>query len=316
MRRALVIAVALGLACGGGAAEPVHFDGERGFEDLVAQVRLGPRPVGSEAAAATRELIEQRLRQAGWPVRRHVSPVAGPDGKPVQIVNLIATRRGERPERIWVGAHYDTKAIPGARFVGANDGASGVALLLELARSLGPKPGAFTLELVFFDGEEAFGRDITPRDGLYGSRALAAELAASGGLAELRALILVDMVADRDLNLVSDTTSAPWLRRILAEVAAASDPGALDPRGQIALVDDHTPFQEQGLADVLAIIDFSFGARVTPGPFWHTERDDLDAVAAESLNRVGELVVQVLEKVERRLLDDEDGEGAPREPGR
>lgn len=312
MRRAGLLIVLL-LACGGGAREAspdLVFDGERAFADLKAQVAIGPRPAGSAGAEAARQLIGQRLRQAGWPVERESFAARRPGGGEVQLVNLRAAlpgdggaggdgaAGGEAGGRIWIGAHYDTKAIAGLRFVGANDGASGVALLLELARVLGRQPRAFTVELLFFDGEEAFGPDITRADGLYGSRFLAASAAADGTLAEVRALIVVDMLADRDLNLATDSGSAPWLRALARE--RAPDLFAAGPSLQV--VDDHWPFAERGLADVLLLIDFQYGARRTPGPTWHTAADDLPAVSAESLNRAGELLVQLLEGVEERLL--------------
>lgn len=296
-------------ACGAAPDKP--FDGERAFVDLQDQVRIGPRPAGSEGAAATRDLIRQRLRQAGWPVVEHRFRLVRPDGVEVEGVNLRARLPGERSDPIWLGAHYDTKDIPGVRFVGANDGASGVAVLLELARTLGRERRPFTIELVFFDGEEAFGRNINARDGLYGSRALAAALVADGSLARIRALILVDMVADRDLNLSVDTTSAPWLRTLLRDAQEDLGEELVDPTARVALVDDHTPFQDAGLEDTLALIDFQFGARRQPGPLWHTAGDDLEAVSAESLNRVGGLLVQTLERVELWLVGDARASDGP-----
>jgi hypothetical protein len=313
-KRSLLLATLL--ACGGASPLAAPFDGERAFEDLVDQVEIGPRPAGSPGAAAARGLISTRLRQAGWPVREHRFRARQPNGTEVEFVNLLAELRGERPERIWIGAHYDTKEIPGVRFVGANDGASGVAVLLELARTLGRGPRPFTVELVFFDGEEAFGPTIDATDGLYGSRALARAVAADGRLAGIRTLILVDMVGDRDLNLAIDRNSAPWLLTILRQAAAGLEADPVDPGQILALVDDHTPFREAGLQDVLALIDFQFGGRATPGPHWHSAADDIDSVSAESLNTVGELLVQVIEKVEERLLRDMPDTGAPPRTGR
>ena len=307
MVRSYLWLLGLVLACSGTAGDAREFDAERAYTDLVDQVRIGPRPSGSEGARATRHLIATRLRQAGWPVEEHRFEVRRPDGSPVSMVNLIATRRGERSDRIWIGAHYDTTHIPGVNFVGANDGASGVAVLLELARVLGARPRPFTVELVFFDGEEAFGRNITRLDGLYGSRALAGRLVEEGRLGKIRALLLVDMVADRDLNLSIDSGSAPWLRNLLQQEAQRLAPDMVDPGAAVRLVDDHTPFREVGLADVLAIIDFQFGARSTPGPLWHTAGEDLSAVSQESLNRVGRLLVQILERAERGLLAGRSG---------
>ena len=220
-------------------------------------------------------------------------------------VNLIATLKGESTQRIWLGAHYDTKQIPGIRFVGANDGASGVALLLEMARVLGPRKNPVTYEMVFFDGEEAIGRNITQRDGLFGSRALAKSMAEAGELEGIAAFVLVDMVADRDLNLTPDLGSAPWLQEALDAAATERDPGLFDREASLFLVDDHIPFRDAGLGDVLVLIDFQFGARATPGPSWHTSADDLESVSAESLNRVGKLLVQALGAMERRAISDQ-----------
>jgi len=279
-----------------------EFDAARAFSDLADQVAIGPRPMGSPAAEQTRGLIKTRLRQAGWPTREVPFTAVGPQGEAINGVNLIATLEKNSSRRIWLGAHYDTKAIPGVRFVGANDAASGVALLLELARLLPSRSPEVTYELVFFDGEEALGRNISQRDGLYGSRALARSLAETGELAQIAAFLLVDMVADRDLNLTPDRGSASWLQQALQQAADRIDPGLIDRTASLFLVDDHTPFRDAGLKDVLAVIDLQFGARTTPGPSWHTEADHLESVSAESLNRVGRLVVETLDTVERKVL--------------
>jgi Zn-dependent M28 family amino/carboxypeptidase len=270
--------------------------------DLVA---IGPRPPGSEGAQRARDLIRQRLRQAGWPVEEHRFRADLPDGSGLEMVNLIGRRVGVRSEeRILIVTHYDTKAIEGIRFVGANDGASGVALLLELARQLGTREPPFTMELVFFDGEEAFGEDITAQDGLYGSRALASRMKQDGTLSGLRALVLVDMVADRDLNLSVDLGSDPALRAIVREEAERLGLGGIiDPGATLQLVDDHTPFMRMGFREVISFIDFQFGGPYSPGPYWHTARDNLDAVSQESLNSVGRLVVQTLRQIEARLRE-------------
>jgi len=294
--RRLAPLAALGLLVCAGSSAP-RFDGDRAYRDLVDLVRIGPRPAGSEGAAKARELIGERLRQAGWRVDEHRLAVQLGDQR-LDLVNLIGVLPGQREERILVGTHYDTKRLPG--FVGANDGASGTALLLELARALGDAPRPYTVWLVFFDGEEALGPEITRNDGLFGSRALAAEMAREGELERVRALLLVDMVGDRDLHLTEDVTSSPALRQALAEEAARLGLGeVLRGGGSLRVIDDHTPFQEQGLDEVLALIDFQFGADSTPGPLWHTTGDDLQAVAAESLNSVGRLLVELLQRIER-----------------
>jgi Zn-dependent M28 family amino/carboxypeptidase len=207
---------------------------------------------------------------------------------------------------VLLGTHYDTKRIPGVRFVGANDGASGTALLLEVARQLATYPLPFDIWLVFFDGEEAFGRDITRDDGLYGSRSLAGQMESDGTLERVAAMIVVDMVADADLNLAVDLNSSPALRRVLRDSAERLGMASLiDASVPLRVTDDHTPFLRRGVSEVLAVIDFQYGARSSPGPLWHTSGDDLDKVSAESLNSAGRLLVETLHGVERRLVEAE-----------
>ncbi|MEX2206203.1 MAG: M28 family peptidase [Myxococcota bacterium] len=275
-------------------------------------MRIGPRPAGSPGAARARELIRERLRQAGWPVEEHAFEVTAPGARPVPMVNLIARRAGASEQRLLLITHYDTKDIPGIAFVGANDGASGTAVLLELARVLAAAELPLTTELVFADGEEAFGVSITEQDGLYGSTALAERMRQDGSLAQIRSLILVDMVGDRDLNLVVDLGSSALLREIFArEARALGQGGIIDARAIMAVVDDHTPFAQRGVEHVLALIDFQFGARVSPGPLWHTAGDDLGAVSAASLNSVGSVLVEAV----RATLEHWRGVIAPRAPG-
>lgn len=282
------------------------FDGTRAFEDLVDQVRIGPRHPHSPGAERTRELIRQRLRQAGWPVRDQEFVAQPPTGPAVAMTNVIGLRKGEREELVLLGAHYDTKQIPGVRFVGANDGASGTALLLEVARQLAAQPLPFDVWLVFFDGEEAFGKDITRDDGLYGSRFLASQMEADGTLERVAAMIVVDMVADADLNLAVDLNSSPALRRVLRDSAERIGMASLiDASAPLRVTDDHTPFLRRGVTEVLAVIDFQYGARSSPGPVWHTSGDDLDKVSAGSLNSVGRLLVETLHGVERHLVEAE-----------
>ena len=272
------------------AATAPRFDAQRAFLDLRDLVAIGPRPAGSAGAARTRELIRTRMTQVGWVVASHAFSAGPPGADPIAMENLIATRRGRSDATLVLAAHYDTKPIPGIEFVGANDGASGVALLLELARALGPEPSEHTIQMFFFDGEEAVGPSIVASDGLFGSRALAQKMVGDGTLSQVRDLILFDMVADRDLNLATDLNSAPRLREVWRRHAGA----LLDPAHRMSVVDDHIPFRDAGLDSVLLVIDFQYGARVTPGPTWHTASDTLAAVSAESLGAVGQAAVELV----------------------
>jgi glutaminyl-peptide cyclotransferase len=309
---AILLALVLALACDqrSGSSAPdspapapakvvQEFDGARAYLDLEALVQIGPRPAGSPGAERTRALIRERLRQAGWPVEAHAFEAQPPGVAAVPMVNLIARREGASAERVLLITHYDTKKIPGVDFVGANDGASGVAVLLELARVLASRPLPLTTELIFADGEEAFGPSIDESDGLYGSTALAERMKQDGSLAQVRSLILVDMVGDKDLNLVLDMGSSSLLRALFADAAEKlGEGGMIDERAIMGVVDDHTPFATRGVEHVLALIDFQFGARKSPGPLWHTAGDDLSAVSAASLGRFGKVLVEALMAIE------------------
>ena len=225
-----------------------------------------------------------------------------PIGK-VRMVNLIATIPGARPDRIIISGHYDTKLFRDSRFVGANDGGSSAAFLLELARVLKARRNALTIELLFLDGEEAFclnwddcARPGAP-DNTYGSRHYVVAAKRGGTLAGIKANILVDMIADRDLRLKRDLNSTPWLTDI---VWAAARTRKLDtyfvPR-TTQIEDDHIPFMQAGVPSV-DIIDLEYDA-------WHTPGDTLDAVSARSLQIVGDVLLAALPQIE--VLTDCDG---------
>jgi Zn-dependent M28 family amino/carboxypeptidase len=179
-------------------------------------------------------------------------------------------------------------------FVGANDGGSSAAELLELARVLSRRKHLFTYWLVFFDGEEAFER-WSQTDSLYGSRRLAEELATNGRLAEVRALILVDMVAGRQLHILEESNSTAWLREIVLKKARQLGYARSFDGGQFPVEDDHVPFVEKGVAAV-DIID------LTPfKTYHHTAQDTVDKCSAQSLAIVGRVVLATLGDLEGKV---------------
>jgi glutaminyl-peptide cyclotransferase len=248
-----------------------RFDAHRAFAELRRQVEMGPRPAGS---AASRRLAAQ-LRRA-LPRGRYETVPGG-------LRNVVGHLPGRRPA-IVVAAHYDTKRLPG--FVGANDGAGGTAAVLELARVLGRAPrlaGAPELRFVLFDGEEATNDKADfLLSGARGSRAYARR-----HRGELRALVLLDFVADKDLRIPREEGSNLELWGSLR--AAARRVGALasfpdDPVSEVT--DDHTPFARAGVP-AIDLIDFDF-------PCWHKPCDDMSAVSEPSLDRSGETVLELL----------------------
>ncbi len=285
MRRLIAILLAATFVAGCGDPETSTQDGfnaDRAFADLRAQVEIGPRPAGSRGAREAVALIQSRLEQAGVGEAVVQQPYA----------NVLATIPGSEAGAVVIGAHYDTKnQIPG--FVGANDGASGVAVLLELARSLPrPLPGP-AVQLAFFDAEEARGDRPFAQDGARGSRQYV-EYASSGGdqgslpLDEIRAMVLFDLVGDCDLEIPLEAQSDPALYALFAAASEAVSGSPAPFEGtSTAVSDDHVPFLEAGVP-ALDLIDFEFGPGPSPGAYWHTPQDTLDKVCPESLDAVGE----------------------------
>ena len=287
--RALLLSLALLGGAAVVAAEPT-FDGKAAFRDLERLVAIGPRPAGSPGGQRAREYIVGELKKlAGVQVQLKPFDAETPHGR-LSMANVVAVLPGRRSDVVMVAGHYDTKYFKDFRFVGANDGGSSTALLLELARRLATRPRDYTHWLVWFDGEEAR-ESWTERDSLYGSRRLAAELARAKRLP--RALILVDMIGDRDLNIRRESYSAPWLTDIVWDAAARLGYGRHFLRDPMPVEDDHVPFLKLGVPATL-LIDFDF-------PPWHTADDTLDKVSAESLTIVGNVVLEALPSVEHYL---------------
>lgn len=254
--------------------QSTSFNGQRAYRDILAQVNFGPRIPDSPAHTKIILYIQNELRKAGW--KSEIQNTAW-NGFPIQ--NIIASRNNQTPV-ILLGAHYDSrlkadqdtgtgKNVP---VPGANDGASGVAVLLELARSL-PSEN-LPIQLVFFDAEDNGG--INGREWIMGSRAFVAQMSYRP-----RAVVIVDMVGDADLNIFIEKNSSTSLSSEIWEQAALLGyTNHFLKTVNHSLTDDHIPFIEAGIPAV-DIIDFDY-------PFWHTSADTPDKVSSESLQIVGE----------------------------
>lgn len=252
---------------------PPGFDGQRAYQDVITQVEFGPRTPQSVAQARFLVWLQTELEQAGWQVRIQHAERNG-----IPIRNVLAYRSEAAPYLL-LGAHYDSRlhadrdpVHPEAPVPGANDGASGVAVLLELARTL-PRD-TVPIWLVFFDAEDNGG--IASWEWSMGARAFVAEMTASP-----QAVVIVDMVGDANLNLYLERNSDPALSQAIWQQAAALGyQEQFIAEFRYSIFDDHIPFLEAGLPAV-DIIDFDY-------PHWHTTADTVDKVSPQSLEIVGQ----------------------------
>lgn len=268
------------------------FDAGRAWEHLRQLVAIGPRPSGSPAIEQTRKYLKDQLLASGLTAVEQTWDDQTPIDK-VRMVNLIATIPGARKDRIVFAGHYDTKLFREFRFVGASDGGSSGAFLLELARVLKARKSPLTIELLFLDGEEARLPQWGGTDNTYGSRHYVELAKRDGSLATLKALVLVDMIGDRDLRIRRDTNSTPWLTNIIWDAAKRLQLDGVFIPDSTRIEDDHMPFVAAGVPSV-DIIDLEYEA-------WHTPNDTLDAVSARSLQTVGNVVLAALPQIEARL---------------
>jgi Iap family predicted aminopeptidase len=245
-----------------------RFNGAAAFRLLRRQVELGPRPAGSAESRRLARLL------------RRIVPRGRYQEVPGGLRNVIGTVRGREPGYVVVGAHYDTKDIPG--FVGANDGASGTAVVAQLARTI--RRPRHTVHFIFFDGEESpRGSDDADfeEEGLRGSKVAAPEFA------DARAMILLDFVGDKSLSIPREQNSSPGLWRKLRAAAKRVGAGAVFPnRISGGVIDDHVPFLEAGVPSI-DLIDFSF-------PCFHRRCDNMSAVSERSVDAVGETIHELL----------------------
>jgi len=278
-------------------AAPV-FDSARAFEHLKAMVAIGPRPAGSPALRQTRAYITRQLSSFGLTVQEQPFVGQTPLG-PIEMINLVVRLPGRRTDRILITGHYDTKLFKNERFVGASDGASSAAFLIELARVLKDQPHEFTYEFVWFDGEEAtvdWNMQLADgnHDNTYGSRYYVQAALKAGALKSIRTMILIDMVGDRNLQISRDSNSTPWLNDIVWAAAKRAGHGRTFIDAGTTIDDDHMPFVRAGIPSI-DIIDLDY-------PEWHTPADDLPAVSARSLQIVGDVVIAALPDIEKRLV--------------
>lgn len=262
------------------------FDGQQAYDHAWAQCDFGPRPPGSEALQQAGDYIIEQLEAQGWTVEEQTFDYQG-----VTVRNLIG-RKGEGTPII-IGAHYDTRAKadrdpdPERRadpVPGGNDGASGVAVLLELARSLDVRDSEHKVWLAFFDAEDNGSGGLPGWDWIVGSSYMAEHLES-----EIDFMILLDMIGDQDQQIYWEGFSTAWMRETVWDVAGELGYSEyFIPQVGYRLIDDHRPFLNQGIP-AIDIIDFGY-------PYWHTTEDTCDKLSADSLDRVGKVIEVTVEQ--------------------
>lgn len=305
MRALFWLAVVL---CAGGcrrASETVpvtvsvaSFDGAAAFSECSDFVKLGPKPAGTPMAEAAAGYLSRRLRAMGAESRIDSFEDAVLLGTGT-FHNVLGRISGDTNRIIIIAAHYDTKTGISADFAGANDSGSGVGVVLGVMKALAGNrhEGGAEIRAAFFDGEECR-REYGPMDGLHGSRHLARQLVQSGEARRVLAVILVDMVGDRDLTVTMAPNGTP--RLLTAVFEAARTEGVRDRFFLYSggILDDHQLFLDAGIPAV-DLIDFRYGSSPGGNDYWHTPADTMDKLDIASMDAVGRVVLRVIAGLEQ-----------------
>src|SRR5579863_1372482 len=265
------------------------FDGKRAFADVAKQVDFGPHPSGSQAIAQVQEYILSQLSSAGCTADVDAFTSQTPAGE-IPMKNILVKIPGDRPGIIMLATHYDSKKID--NFVGADDGGSSTAVMLEVARNLCGQHGRYQVWIAFFDGEEAVNLEWKDPDNRYGSRQMAAKLNMSGDLKNIRAFILADIVGSRELRLKRDSYSDKSLTDLVWATADRLGYSGVFVNMPTVIDDDHQSFSARGVKTV-DIIDLEI-------PYWHTPQDTLDKISSKSLAIVGHTILESVKQLQTK----------------
>jgi len=283
----------IGAARAGDQAPPAEqtggFDGQRAFAHVVKQVGFGPRPSGSAAIGQLQEYIQSELASYGCKVDVDSFSADTPVGR-LPMKNIVAKIPGDKAGIIMLATHYDTKRLE--NFVGADDGASSTAVMLELARLLCVRRGPYQVWITFFDGEEAVKFIWQDPDNRYGSRQMAAKLAMSGDLPKIKAVLLADMVGSRNLRFRREADSTKALTDLIWSTATRLGYSDIFVNESSSTVDDHIIFLKRGVPSV-DVIDFEI-------PYWHTVDDTLDKVTAKSVATTGHVFLESVKQLQSK----------------
>jgi len=267
------------------------FDGKRAYALVAKQVGFGPHPSGSPAISKVQDLLQSELKSYGCTAETDSFSADTPVGR-LPMKNILVKIPGEKPGIILLGTHYDTAPVI-ANFVGADDGGSSTALTLELARLLCPKRGKYAVWIAFFDGEEAM-KQWSDTDSRYGSRQMAAKLAMSGDLKNVKAFLLADIVGGKKAQFLRETSSTPDLINVFWNTAHKLGYSELFRETTTSAEDDHDSFLSRGVPSLDVIGDF------TNNGYWHTPEDNLDKISGKTLAVVGHVFLESIKELQSR----------------
>src|SRR5262245_58375099 len=280
------------------------FSGDAAYAYLQALAAIGPRASGTPGNAQARAYIRKELENLGLEVteRRYFGP-PGPDGVQQEAFNLVATIPGASPQLFVLTAGYDTRPFDSFRFVGANDGASAPAVLLELARVITARPLPYTTTVAFLDREMPRAGDPTGPPQLIGSSLLASELTAEGRGANVRLVVSFLDVGDSELRIARDLRSHRLFREEFWLAAARlGRTEAFRPGDRFeSPVGNQTAFLDAGLRGVILITDSSYGGDDPPGAYANSEDDTPERCSPQSLATVGMVTLEALDQIGQRL---------------
>jgi glutaminyl-peptide cyclotransferase len=271
------------------------FDAKRAFEHVAKQVGFGPRPSGSQAIAQTQEYILAQLKSYGCSTEVDAFTTDTPVGR-LPMKNILVKIPGEQPSIIMLGTHYDTVLRNDIVFVGADDGGSSTGVMLELARLLCGNRAVkqkHAVWIAFFDGEEAM-KSWSATDSRYGSRQMAARLAASAEISKIKAFLLADLVGSRQLHFMRDPTTKS-LTDLVWNTAARLGYSEIFLSQSAGIEDDHNSFAKRNVP-VVDVIDLDREGDVA---FWHTADDALDKISAKSLAITGHVFLESVKELQK-----------------
>ncbi len=274
---------------------PPKFDSNRAFQYVKEIVAFGPRPIGSQNHKKVEDYILSRLK--GDEVEEDAFTIETTEGK-FPVRNLIAKFPGTEDGIIIIASHYDTNyPLRDTSYVGANDGASSSALLLEIANQLrGKKREGYSVWLLWDDAEESMRLPWFDPESLYGVRHLAQKWQADGMIRNIKAFLLEDMIGDADLHIERETNSTGWLEDMIYQAATALGYQSHFFARTSQIEDDHMPFVERGVP-AADLIDFDYGYN---NVFWHTPQDTVDKLSPKSLEIVGMVTLETVQMLDHR----------------